>query len=157
MASLQRRDSEWIPSAPILVSRSQPIDASADQVWSIIADHERWPEWFTTLKSVEVTGAAAGVGGTRRVRIPGAALDEVFTAWSPGEQFAFSVLSGFPGLIAMAESVDIETVDAQRCVVRYSQGIEPRRGFGWLWKLIAKRAGKTLEAALGSLATVAER
>lgn len=147
---------EWIDSAPIRVERSVDIDAAPAAVWAIIADHEDWPRWFTSLGSVEVTGAAAGVGGTRRVSINRITIDEEFTAWDENEHFAFAVVgTKVPFLDTMAESVRIEPTDTG-CRVIYRQGLQAKRGMGFLLDLAWKPAAKQLTAALASLKALAE-
>jgi len=143
---------EWIDSAPVLVEQAVDIAASPDDVWVHIADHQRWPEWFEALKSVEVIGAGVGVGGMRRVTLKGPPADEEFTAWKPGEHFAFAVTSTkIPILHTMAEEVRLEPIETG-CRVCYRQGIELRKGFGWLGKPLAGQMSKQLGAALSSLA-----
>jgi hypothetical protein len=155
MSNLPRREPDWISTAPIVVTRSRRIDASADVVWARIADHETWSEWFTALKSVRVTGEPAAVDGRREVSMSGVTVGEVFTAWEPDSLFAFSVVQAPPILASMAESVALTAEGPSACTITYTQGIEPARGFGWLWRLIAKRMTSELTKALDRLATLA--
>ncbi len=152
MSTLPRREPDWIPTAPIVVTRSRRIDASVDAVWARIADHETWPEWFTALKSVRVTGEPTGVDGRREVSMGGITLGEVFTAWEPGSLFAFSVVNGPPIIASVAESVALSAEGPSACTVTYSQAIEPARGSAWLWTIIAKRMNTELGKALDRLA-----
>lgn len=156
MAELQHREPEWIPSAPVHVDESRRIQASASDVWAIIADHERWPDWFTSIDVVKVTGASDAVGGRREVTISRSTVGEVFTAWTPERQFAFCVVRGPRLLAAMAESVTIDDADDTGCTVRYQQGVELARGFGWLSKPLAKKLRSELGKALDALAARAE-
>ncbi len=142
---------DWITGAPILVERSIDIAAAPAAVWAVIADHERWPEWFTALDSVEVTAGASGVGGGRRVTIKRLALDEVFTTWDEDEHFAFAVVgSKIPVLHTMAESVRLTAHDGGTQVV-YRQGLEARRGFGKVLEVMWKPAAAGLDEALDNL------
>lgn len=143
---------DWIDSAPILVSEFIEIDATPAEVWAHIADHASWPEWFEALDAVEPGSVSAGVGGTRRVTVKPLAIDEVFTAWDENEHFAFAIVgSKLPMLAAAAESVRLEPVADGRCRVTYRQGIEGRRGLGWLMDLAWKPAAKGLPPALAAL------
>lgn len=155
MAELPAQQPEWIATAPIQVVETRRIAASCDAVWARIADHETWPEWFTALKSVRVTTGAEGIGGGREVAVPGATFGEVFTAWEPGQRFAFSVIEASRTLAAMAESVEL-AADGDGCVITYRQGIEPARGFGWFWKLVQRRLRSNLASALDRLAVLVE-
>ena len=155
MANLPLHPPSWIDVAPLQNVGEQRVAASCDLVWTRIADHETWPEWFTALKQVRVTGDAAGVGGRREVSMPGLTIDEEFTAWEPGAHFAFAVVRANRTLAGMAESVELRD-DGDGCVVTYRQGIEPARGFGWLWKLILPRMRRELTKALDQLAVLVE-
>ncbi len=147
---------EWIDSAPIRVERSIDIAAPPAAVWAVIADHVHWPTWFTSLGSVEVTGAPAGVGGKRRVTVNRIVIDEQFTVWDENQHFAFAVVSTkVPFLDTMAESVQIEPTDAG-CRVVYRQGLQAKRGMGFLLDLAWRPAAKQLTLALGNLKTLAE-
>ena len=155
MAQLPVRQPDWIDTAPVVVRQERRVFAPPAAVWKHIADHETWPEWFKGLKQIEVTGEAEGIGGQRVATVRGAKVGEVFTAWEPDRQFAFAVVSGPPVLAAMAESVVIEAID-NGCVVTYTMGIEPARGFGWLVRLGRKGISKKLTKALDALAVRAE-
>lgn len=142
----------WIDGAPIIVEESIEIDATPAAVWTHIADHASWPEWFEALDAVQPGSTSTGVGGTRRVMVKPLSIDEVFTAWDEGEHFAFAIVgSKLPMLSAAAESVRLEPIAEGRCRVTYRQGVEGRRGLGWLMKLAWTPAAKGLPPALASL------
>lgn len=150
------RGPEWIVEAPMRTEARRTIAVPRDILWEIIADHAGWPSWFPALREVDVTGEPAGVGGRRQVTIPGMRFDEVFTAWRPGELFAFTVVATRPPLLtSMAESVTLTEAGEGRTTVVYRQGFEPRRGFGWFWGRNRARMQASLEAGLNGLAVVA--
>jgi len=147
---------EWIDSAPIRVEESIDIAAPPAAVWAHIVDHEAWPEWFTDLDEVEVTGRATGVGGTRQVTARPLVIDEEFTVWDENEEFAFAVVrTKIPFLSTMAESVRVEPA-GDGCRVVYRQGLQARRGFGRLLNLAWRRAPGQLQRALANLKTRVE-
>ncbi len=76
--------------------------------------------------------------------------------WEPGRQFAFAVVRANRTLAGMAESVELRT-DGDGCVVTYRQGVEPARGFGWLWRLVLVRMRRDLTKALDRLAELVEQ
>ncbi|MEP1125560.1 MAG: SRPBCC family protein [Ilumatobacter sp.] len=152
MATHPVKQPDWIDTAPILVSETIEIDASPDRVWTHIADHTAWPEWFEALDEVRPGATSTGVGGTRQVVAKPITIDEQFTAWDEGEHFAFAIVgSKLPMLAAAAESVRLESIDGGRCRVTYRQGVEGRRGLGWLMKLAWTPARKGLPPALAAL------
>ena len=154
MGELPVHGPTWIDTARLrnVVERRLAVDR--DTVWARIADHETWPEWFTALDRVRITGEPAAVGGRREVTAGRITMGEVFTVWEPGEQFAFAVVRANRTLAGMAESVELRS-DGDGCVVLYRQGVEPARGFGWLWRLIMPRLRSETERALERLETVA--
>lgn len=155
MADLPAHPPAWIDTAPITNRADRRIAAPASVVWARIADHESWPEWFTALSRVNVTGDPAGVGGGRTVSMPGLTVVEEFTVWEPERQFAFAVVGANRTIAGMAESVEIRD-DPDGCVVTYRQGVEPGSGFGWFWKLALPRLRKELTKALAQLAASVE-
>ena len=126
MGTLIKRDLAWIPDAPVSVTRSRRIEAPVERVWAVIADHERWPEWFTALDEVERVGSGEGVGGRRRVRLRNMTFDEEFLAWEPGSRFGFVVtdVSG-PGLRSMVEDIRLRPDGDAATTVTYAQAAEP--------------------------------
>lgn len=150
MSTKTERGPEWVATAPIVVRSSRRIAAPADAVWERIADHESWTEWFTDLQKVSVTLGAEGVGGGRKVWLPGVTMLERFTAWDPPTRFAFTIIEGPRMIASMAELIEIEP-DGDACTITYTQGIEPAKGFGWFWKVASKRMGGQLRKALGRL------
>jgi len=127
------------------------IAAPPANVWQHVADHVAWPEWFPVLDTVEVTGAPAGIGGKRKVTSKRLPLHEEFTAWTEGEQFAFAVVkSPLAFVAALAEDVRIEPTGTG-CIVTYRQGIEAKRGFGWLAKAALQNLDADTATALTNL------
>lgn len=148
---------EWIESAPLTLTNSIEIAAPPEAVWAQVADHESWSEWFTTLEQVEVTGSPTGVGGSRRVTVKRLGLDEVFTKWDVNERFAFSIVgSKMPFLEALAEDVHLEPIGSG-CRITYRQGIECKRGFGWLARPVFGSLETSTAEALGNLKQRCER
>lgn len=142
---------EWIDAAPVRNEASIEIAAPPAAVWAHVADHERWPEWFTALDKVEVTSGATGVGGGRRVTARRLSLDEEFTAWDENEHFAFAVVeSKLPFLAALAESVRLAPTESGTRLV-YCQGLQGKRGFGRLIGLVGAQMDKQLAPALANL------
>ena len=91
------------------------IAASADQVWAVLRDVERWPEWTPTVSRVDrvesapeyVPGADGPAGeltkgdvvSIKQPRMP--TLSWTVLDWSPATFFSWSSSSG--GVITVAE------------------------------------------------------
>jgi uncharacterized protein YndB with AHSA1/START domain len=150
MLNHEIRSPEWIPTAPIRTATSVDIAAAPEAVWTVLADHAAWPEWFPILDRVEVTGAPTGVGGQRRVVIQRLPFDEEFTVWDEPRQFAWAVTrSRLPILSLMAESVELAATGSG-CRVTLTQGLQARRGFGTvlgpMWRRNEPAIGQALDA-----------
>jgi uncharacterized protein YndB with AHSA1/START domain len=91
VSELQKQTLEWIKTAPLRVEARAESAASPEAVFAVLADHERWPEWFPRVREVTVLGdQRAGVGARRRVALRGMTVDEEFIAWDPGARWAFT-------------------------------------------------------------------
>ncbi|MBL7490903.1 SRPBCC family protein [Frankia sp. AgB1.9] len=91
------------------------IAAAADQVWAVLREVERWPEWTPTVSRVDrvesapeyVPGADGPAGeltkgdvvSIRQPRMP--TLSWTVLDWSPGSFFSWSASSG--GVTTVAE------------------------------------------------------
>lgn len=158
MPALEPRPLDWLAEAPIRVEASREMAVGAAAAFAVVAEHDRWPEWFSQLKRVEVTGAPTGVGGQRRVTLAGVVVDEVFIAWEPDRLFAFTVTHATRPLAkAMVEAVEIEPLGDHRCRVSYTQALEPH---GWMKPAlpVMRRAMRSMLAkALFALEQAARR
>lgn len=154
MPSLVPRPPEWIHTAPFQASATREIDASPAEVFAALADHEAWPEWFTTLQRIERFGPLdEGVGSNRRVIInKRVSVDEEFNIWEPNTRWGFTILSAtIGGLRSMNELVTIEELAPDRSRVTYMMGIEPKRLLAPVLKAGRKSLEKNLADALENL------
>ena len=100
MGAVEQKDLDWIERAPVSFSGSVTTTASPQAVFAILADHERWPDWFPLLKKEEVLGPRReGVGIRRVATFPGATIEELFIAWDPGQRLAFTATAVSPGIV----------------------------------------------------------
>ena len=79
-----------------------PIAADAERIWKTWVDVERWPEWTTSIDSVERLDAGEfGVGSRARVKQPKmrAAVWEV-TELEPNRSFVWQTRSGGVTMVA---------------------------------------------------------
>lgn len=154
MGQLTRQPADWIHSAPFQAGATREIDATPDEVFAALADHERWPEWFTSVSRVERFGDLhEGVGSNRRVFInKRVAIDEEFNVWEPGKRWGFVVLSAtVPGLRSLIELVTIDDLGDGRSSVTYKMGIEGTFPLSLLLKVATAPMEKNLGNALDNL------
>jgi len=149
MGTLTKQPPEWIHSAPFQASATREIDATPDEVFAALADHESWPAWFKTIVKVERFGDRHdGLGSNRRVFInKRVGIDEEFNVWEPGERWGFVVLSAtIGGLKSMVELVTIDDLGEGRSSVTYKMGIEGKFPLA----LLLKGAGGAMKKNLGN-------
>jgi len=79
------------------------IDAPADEVWAVLTDVERWPEWTASMQKVERRGGGAfEVGSELRIKQPRLpALTWDVTGIEPGRSFSWTASS--PGVTTSAD------------------------------------------------------
>lgn len=153
MAELTPRSIEWIESAPIKIEARGESTAVPGAVFDVLADHERWPEWFTAVRKVEVTGAATGVGARRRVAIPGATVDEEFIVWEPGERWAFTGLAARPRFTrSLVEDCRLDELPTGGTAITYTMYLDPPPVLRPLMKLLAARIRANTTKAIANLA-----
>lgn len=152
MGQLTTKPPEWIHSAPFQASATREIDATPDEVFTALADHESWPQWFDAISKIERFGdLAEGIGSNRRVFIgKRAVIDEEFNVWEPGERWGFVVLSSsVGGLRSMTELVTIDDAGDGASTVTYKMGIEAKFPLSIILKgakgPMAKNLGKALD------------
>ncbi len=140
MKPIQPQPAEWIDTAPIHVSVAKDMAATPEEVFAVLADHESWPTWFEGLKSVEVTGKAAGVGAERMVDVPQMGMvEEEFNVWEPNQRFGFTVVAmARPSLNTLNELITLEP-STYGTLVTYQQGFDPKKVAAPAIKIAAKR------------------
>jgi uncharacterized protein YndB with AHSA1/START domain len=156
MKPITPQPAAWIGGAPVKIVETIEIDASADAVWAIIIDHERWPLWFDALESVTKTNDINDVGGTRQVSMRGMTVDEEFLEWEPGRRFGFTVTHMNRRLLeSLNERVEIEPLGDDRCRVTYTQGFAPVWWVSPVFAVAKGQLAKSLREGLAGLAAQA--
>ena len=151
MRATERRPLEWADQAPLIVQATGTSPAPPEVVFDVLADHERWPEWFGAVKRVEVTGERAGVGASRRVHIPGGTFEEVFIAWDRGERWSFTVTAARPPILrALVEDCRL-TPDGTGTRIDYRMCFEPTRWAAPVMRLVAGQMRKQLQTSIDAL------
>lgn len=151
MKPITPRTLDWMPQAPVHVTRTRRIDAPQDTVWAAIADHAGWSEWFGPITEVEPLEPPTGVGGHRRVHVGKLQFEEDFLAWDEGSRFAFCVTHmSVPVIRSLVEDVQLRA-DGAATIVSYTQAIDPKAAFV-LAPILRRGAAKQIDGGLEGLA-----
>ena len=153
------RDLLWADTVNGRIERSAIISASPSVVWSVLADHEGWSQWFPGLTRVSVPEARVdAVGGTRRAQTGPVRLDERYLAWEPGRRFAFTGTSMTPPAFrSIVEDVRLEETDDGRSTqVSYAMSIELAPVLAPFGPVIRRVTGTMLSRGISGLASAAE-
>jgi uncharacterized membrane protein len=104
------------------IERTIEIAAAPEQVWSVIADVERWPEWTASVRSVELLDEGRfEVGSRARIRQPRLPVAVwTVTALEPGHSFEWRNVG--PGL---------KSVGAHQVEATASGGSRVTLSLGW--------------------------
>jgi hypothetical protein len=152
MRATERRPIDWAERAPLVVQATATSAAPPDAVFAVLADHERWPEWFRNVKRVEVTGPREGVGAQRRVHVPGAAFEEEFIVWDVGSRWSFTVTAARPRILrALVEDCRLTSTDGGTHI-DYRMCFEPTTWSGPVMRLLAGQMRRQLQGAVDELA-----
>ena len=153
MAATVKRPIEWIEEAPVRIEGRAESTATPAEVFAILADHERWPEWFPSVRKVTVLGPAEGVGARRRVAIPGGTVDEEFIVWEPGVRWSFTAFASKPRMAkSLVEDCRLEPLASGGTAITYTMYIDPVAPLKPLLKLAAGRMRANNTKAMQNLA-----
>lgn len=153
MAELVPRKIEWIDSAPIRITARSESSAPPADVFAVLADHERWPDWFPSVRKVTVLGAAAGVGARRRVAVPGATVDEEFIIWEPGVRWSFTGIAARPRFTkSLIEDCVLDKLASGGTAITYTMYLDPPTALRPFVKLLTGRIQTNNTAAVLNLA-----
>jgi hypothetical protein len=153
MTTLPMQTVDWIDHAPLRVEARAESTASPDKVFAVLADHERWPEWFPRVRKVTVLGPAEGVGARRRVELPGMTVDEEFIVWDPGARWTFTGYEARPRFTrSLVEDCVLTPRPGGGTAITYTMYMDPVGVMGALVKLSAGQMRKNNTKAMQNLA-----
>jgi uncharacterized protein YndB with AHSA1/START domain len=158
MAIYAPRDLAFADSAPVVIEAETVADVSPAAVWSVLIDHRGWPDWFGgPLVSCEPTSdPEEGVGSTRTIVLrPNIRIDERFIAWEPESLWAFTVVSGPPGIRSIVERCRIHVEGPGRTRVSYRMALDPKAAMRPLIPVVRRQVAGSLQAALENLVEAA--
>ena len=154
MAVMTRQPADWTDRAPLKIRAVREIRATPQEVWDVLCDHERWPEWFSALDKAEATGGT-GLGSTRTVWVAKKPINEEFIVWDEPRSWGFSVVEaeGPLGLVTetLNERVDIQVLSDDRVRVTYLMALQPKPRTGLLFRVLKRQLTKTLRQSLAGL------
>ena len=115
-----------------------PVDAPADDVWAVLSDVARWPEWTASMKTVErLDDGELRVGSSARVKQP--ALPRVLwtvTDVVPGRSFVWEARS------SGVHTKGIHRIEPDGDGSRVTLAIDQRGPMSWLVTLLYARRTK---------------
>ncbi len=116
----------FIKTASELIVTEVTVAATPEEVWGVLADNERWPEWFPAAKSCHTTSdEAEGVGSTRWIHFDLFKVNERFVGWDPPNLWAFTILdANLPGIVSVVEQAIIDPVGDHETRVTYTLGAD---------------------------------
>jgi hypothetical protein len=128
--TLEERDLDWVVRAPVVITKTFPLNAPTTRVFDRLADIDTWSEWCGGMKKVRVDGPASGVGALRTVWVGMTQVQEHFVVWEPARRLTFALTrSNIPGLHSMVEdwAVAPHPDDPDRTLLTVTVGIEAAR------------------------------
>ncbi len=154
MATVTPQTLDWITRAPVHARGTSTSTASPDAVFAVLADHDRWVEWFPRLKRVDVLGPAEGVGARRRVKIPMMTVEEEFIAWDPGVRWSFTATAVSPGWTrSLVEDCRLTGRSDGGTDIEYTMYLDPTGPIGWLVQRSVGQIRTAIQQAMDNLAT----
>ena len=145
----------WIPSAPVVLHKTFPLEAPPEHVFARLADIGTWSEWVGGMKKVRVDGPATGVGARRTVWVGTTRVQERFLEWEPGVRLTFAIVaSNTPGLASMVEdwAVAPDPENPARSILTVTIGVEPAGFLRRLPKLVRALMERTTAGMAGIVA-----
>jgi hypothetical protein len=136
------------------VRRTELIDASADEVWAVLADFASISTWadFVDHSSL-MSEQNEGVGMQRRIQMDRTTVVETVTAWEPGVMFSYSI-TGLPPVIKSVTNTWRIGASGDSTMVWITTEVDtgPRPPQQAIAKGVARRLAKSSDAMLAGLA-----
>jgi len=122
---LHERPADWAASAPVRLDYRLTLNGQPEQVFDVLADHDRWPTWFDGMRRTRVDGPLTTLGTLRTVWVGAARVQEHFVVWDrPRRLTLYVVQSNVPGMRVMAEDWQLVPVDG-RTILSVTVGVDP--------------------------------
>lgn len=108
------------------------IDATPEQIFTVLKDPDSWPSWFKAIDKVTWTSAyPLAEGATRTVRLGPLSVDEYFFLWEENARYAFCFTrTNLPFVKALVEDYRLEALANGKTRFTYTVAYDPGRLFG---------------------------
>ena len=114
---------EYATTGPNQNSLHRSIPASADELFSCLADGQATKEW-QGLDVEWTSGPPCGIGSTRILKGAGQTIEQSVLAWEPGKRMCFRNERATLPLAAFAEDYIITPVTDSTCELRWRYAFE---------------------------------
>lgn len=128
MATMTQAGPEFADTAPLRIDTEITLRHTPQQVWDVLTDNERWPEWFKSCKAARTTSDdPAGIGSTRWVHVDQFKVNERFIAWDEPRQWGFTIVdANMPIADTVVELVTLEPADdGTRLTYTFAGALKP--------------------------------
>lgn len=153
MRDLRAPDPDFLDDARHRVEVRHVIDAPPTDVWTCLADHANWNDWYPEMTDCSSTEPGR-LGAERSITLGPLRAIERWVIWEPPERLGFTVVRmNLPLAKRIIEVLTItpHSSDNTRTVVDYTGGFQPT-ALAWLVAGRTKRQMSTSwSAALASL------
>ncbi len=127
-------------TAPIKAAGSLEMAASADDVWAVMTDFRRWPEWNPQIRAAELEGPLAPGTTFRWQSGPGTITSVLLAVDEPSEL-------GWRGKTFGVHAMHVWRIEPAGTGVRVSTEESWR---GWPTRLMRRRMERTLNEAIAA-------
>src|SRR5687768_7857682 len=147
---LEDRDPAWSKRAPVTVVHRVAVPAPPAIAWEVLADQERWPDWYVGVSEVALLHGDGRVGTRRRVRAGFVTVEEEVRVFEPPVRIGLTVVSSsVPGLRAMTEEWELVPDHTGQCELVLRVGGEGRGPIRLVPRLLRAVLTRSTAGAVG--------
>jgi len=149
MPTMTPAEAEFVDGAPLRIDTVLSLNQPPEQVWEVLVDTERWPEWFGSCKAARSTSDPPdGLGSTRWVHVDLFKVNERIIVWDAPRSWGFTILdANLPVADTVVELVKLEPV-ADGTQLTYTFAIALKPWFRPLTRVFKWKFGRLFETSL---------
>ena len=128
MGTMTPAEADFIDKAPLRIDTKVLLTHSPEEVWQVLIDTERWPDWFGACKAAHATSSPPdGVGATRWVHVDLFKVNHRIIAWDEARRYGFTSLdANLPVAETVVEIVTLEpTPDGTQLTYTFTAALKP--------------------------------